>query len=186
TQPQAYVYMDYQHVGRAKFFPAKMPYINKKPIGLSNNEILAVIAFLQSMSGEEITVDLSEIEAPRDVVVVMGDKAAGQKVFQSLCAKCHSIGGTRGNLVPVLNKQSDAAIRRAILTEPKTGSKDHQSLGRLPVKESGARPRSRGRQYSSCSHSSSAAKPRAAWSKVPNLPPRTGRFIRLPPASSSG
>jgi mono/diheme cytochrome c family protein len=135
TQPQAYIYMDYQHVGRAKFFPAKMPYINKKPIGLSNNEILAVIAFLQSMSGEEITVDLSEIEAPRDVVSVIGDKAAGQKAFQSLCAKCHSIGGTRGNLVPVLNKQSDAAIRRAILTEPKTGSKDHQSLGRLPVKE---------------------------------------------------
>ena len=135
TQPQAYVYMDYQHVGRAKFFPAKMPYINKKPIGLSNNEILAVIAFLQSMSGEEITVDLSEIEAPRDVVVVMGDKAAGQKVFQSFCAKCHSIGGSKGNLVPVLNKQSDAAIRRAVLTEPKTGSKDHQGMSRLPVKE---------------------------------------------------
>src|SRR5438105_11709118 len=65
TQPQAYVYMDYQHVGRAKFFPAKMPYINKKPIGLSNNEILAVIAFLQSMSGEPVTIELSEIEAPK-------------------------------------------------------------------------------------------------------------------------
>jgi mono/diheme cytochrome c family protein len=67
TQPQAYIYMDYQHVGPPKFFPAKMPYIDKKPIGLNNNEILAVIAFLQNMSGEEITVDPSEIEAPRDV-----------------------------------------------------------------------------------------------------------------------
>jgi len=64
TQPQAYVYMDFEHVGRAKFFPAKMPYINKKPIGLNNNEILAVIAFLQSMSGEEVTINLSELEAP--------------------------------------------------------------------------------------------------------------------------
>jgi len=64
TQPQAYVYKDYEHVGQAKFFPAKMPYINKKPIGLNNNEILAVIAFLQSMSGEEVTINLSELEAP--------------------------------------------------------------------------------------------------------------------------
>jgi len=135
TQPQAYVYMDYQHVGRAKFFPAKMPYINKKPIGLSNNEILAVIAFLQSMSGEEITVELSEIEAPRDTAGAVGDKAAGQRVFNSLCAKCHSIGGSKGNLVPVLTKQSDAAIRRATLAEPKPGSKDHQAMQRLPVKE---------------------------------------------------
>jgi mono/diheme cytochrome c family protein len=135
TQPQAYVYMDYQHVGPAKFFPAQMPYINKKPIGLNNNEILAVIAFLQSMSGEEITVDLSEIEAPRDVAAVVGDKVAGQKVFNSLCAKCHTIGGGKGNLVPVLTKQSAAAVRRAILAEPKPGSKDHQALQRLPVKE---------------------------------------------------
>ncbi len=64
TQPQAYVYKDYEHEGPAKFFPAKMPYINKKPIGLSKNEMLAVIAFLQNMSGEEVTVELSEIEAP--------------------------------------------------------------------------------------------------------------------------
>jgi len=64
TQPQAYVYKDYEHVGQPKFFPAKMPYINKKPIALSNNEILAVIAFLQNMSGEAVTIQLSEIEAP--------------------------------------------------------------------------------------------------------------------------
>ncbi len=64
TQPQAYVYKDYEHVGLPKFFPAKMPYIDKKPIGLSKNEMLAVIAFLQNMSGEEVTVELSEIEVP--------------------------------------------------------------------------------------------------------------------------
>jgi len=64
TQPQAYVYKDYEHVGQPKFFPAKMPYINKKPIGLNHNEILAVIAFLQNMSGEEVTINLSELEAP--------------------------------------------------------------------------------------------------------------------------
>ena len=75
TQPQAFTYMDYEHVGPAKGFPAKMPYINKKPIGLNKNEILAVIAFLQNMSGEEVTVDLAELEAPKDVVAGAGKQA---------------------------------------------------------------------------------------------------------------
>lgn len=73
TRPQAFTYMDFEHVGPRKPFPAKMPYINKKPIGLSKNEILAVIAFLENMSGEEITVDPSEIEAPKDVAVATGE-----------------------------------------------------------------------------------------------------------------
>jgi hypothetical protein len=45
-----------------------MPYINKNPIGLSKNEILSVIAFLQQMSGEPITVNPSEIIAPAQPV----------------------------------------------------------------------------------------------------------------------
>ena len=133
TQPQAYIYMDYQHVGRPKFFPAKMPYINKKPIGLNKNEILAVISFLQSMSGEEITVDPSEIEAPQNVAAVMGDKVGGQKVFQVLCAKCHAVGRTekgKSDLLPALSRQGDAQVRRAVLSDPKPGSKDHQGLDR--------------------------------------------------------
>jgi len=61
TQPQAYIYLDYRHEGPPKQYPARMPHINKNPIGLSNNEILSVIAFLQQMSGEPITVSPSEI-----------------------------------------------------------------------------------------------------------------------------
>lgn len=64
TQPQAYIYLDYRHEGPPKQYPAKMPHINKNPIGLSNNEILSVIAFLQQMSGEPITVSPSEITQP--------------------------------------------------------------------------------------------------------------------------
>jgi mono/diheme cytochrome c family protein len=52
TQPQAYIYLDYRHEGPPKEYPARMPYINKNPIGLTKNEILSVIAFLQQMSGE--------------------------------------------------------------------------------------------------------------------------------------
>jgi mono/diheme cytochrome c family protein len=61
TQPQAYIYLDYRHEGPPKEYPARMPYINRNPIGLTKNEILSVIAFLQQMSGEPITVSPSEI-----------------------------------------------------------------------------------------------------------------------------
>jgi mono/diheme cytochrome c family protein len=64
TEPQAYIYLDFRHEGLPKEYPARMPYINKNPIGLSRNEILSVIAFLQQMSGEPITVSPSEIVAP--------------------------------------------------------------------------------------------------------------------------
>lgn len=66
TEPQAYIYLDFRHEGPPKEYPARMPYINKNPIGLSKNEILSVIAFLQQMSGEPITVSPSEIEAPSE------------------------------------------------------------------------------------------------------------------------
>jgi mono/diheme cytochrome c family protein len=64
TQPQAYLYLDFRHEGQPKQYPARMPYINKNPIGLSNNEILAVIAFLQQMSGEPISISVAEITQP--------------------------------------------------------------------------------------------------------------------------
>jgi mono/diheme cytochrome c family protein len=64
TQPQAYIYLDFRHEGPPKHYPARMPVINKNPIGLSHNEILAVIAFLQQMSGEPIGVSVAEISQP--------------------------------------------------------------------------------------------------------------------------
>ena len=65
TEPQAYLYLDYRHEGVPKEYPARMPYINKNPIGLSKNEILSVIAFLQQMSGEPISVSPAELDLPR-------------------------------------------------------------------------------------------------------------------------
>jgi mono/diheme cytochrome c family protein len=52
TKPQAYIYLDYSHEGQPKPFPATMPAINKPPIGLSEPELWAVIAFVQSLGGE--------------------------------------------------------------------------------------------------------------------------------------
>jgi len=71
TQPQAYIYLDYRHEGPPKQYPARMPFINKNPIGLTNNEILSVIAFLQEMSGEPITVSPSEITQPTQTAAVI-------------------------------------------------------------------------------------------------------------------
>jgi len=76
TQPQAYVYQDYRVEGMAKEYPATMPYINKNPIGLSRNEILAVIAFLQQMSGEPISIAVSELATPEPAPAVPVQKAA--------------------------------------------------------------------------------------------------------------
>ncbi|MBI3356370.1 MAG: cytochrome c [Nitrospirae bacterium] len=76
TQPQAYIYQDYRVEGMAKEYPATMPYINKNPIGLSKNEILAVIAFLQQMSGEPISIAVSELAAPEPAPAVPVQKAA--------------------------------------------------------------------------------------------------------------
>ena len=64
TDPQAFIYKDFRHGGVPKEYPATMPRIDKDPIGLSKNEILAVIAFLQQMSGEPISVSVADLEIP--------------------------------------------------------------------------------------------------------------------------
>jgi len=61
TQPQAYVYQDYRHEGLPEDYPARMPRINKNPIALSEQEIYSVIAFLQKMSGEPISIKVEDV-----------------------------------------------------------------------------------------------------------------------------
>ena len=97
TQPSKYIYKQYEF-SPAKFFAAKMPQINKPPIGLSDNELLAVIAFVQSTGGREyVTVDPSELVKPASELVASGDAVKGQALYKSLgCAQCH---GTEGKKV---------------------------------------------------------------------------------------
>jgi hypothetical protein len=42
-------------------YPAQMPHINKNPIALSKQEIYSVIAFLQKMSGEPISIKVEDV-----------------------------------------------------------------------------------------------------------------------------
>jgi len=71
TQPQAYIYLDYRHEGRPKQYPARMPYINKPPVGLSEPELLAVMAFLQSLGGE-VTIQPEEVKTVMPTTVSTG------------------------------------------------------------------------------------------------------------------
>ncbi|HZR46788.1 MAG TPA: cytochrome c, partial [Candidatus Manganitrophaceae bacterium] len=59
TKPDAYVKLDFEEV-EPKRFPAQMPTINKPPIGLSEQELLTVISFIQSQGGK-VTIDPAEL-----------------------------------------------------------------------------------------------------------------------------
>ena len=61
TDPQAYIYLDFRHEGLPKEYPARMPYIHKNPIALSQQEIYSVISFLQKMSGEPISIKVEDV-----------------------------------------------------------------------------------------------------------------------------
>jgi mono/diheme cytochrome c family protein len=66
TQPQAYIYLDFRHDTQPEEYPARMPHINKDPIGLTKPEIYSVIAFLQKMSGEPISIKVEDIMESQD------------------------------------------------------------------------------------------------------------------------
>jgi len=119
TDPEAYVYLDYEG-HQPKRFAARMPPINKPPIGLTEPEMLTVFAFLQNQAG------FVEIE-PAEVIVlaggegpVMGNTEGGKTVYERLvCVKCHKIGDEAGgeegpNLVSAVSWKDVPALRRAI------------------------------------------------------------------------
>ena len=74
TQPQAYIYLDFRHATKPEEYPARMPHIDKDPIGLTKPEIYSVIAFLQKMSGEPISIKVEDVmdsqEEPTEAVEV--------------------------------------------------------------------------------------------------------------------
>ena len=61
TQPQAFLYKDFRHEGVPKEYPATMPFIDKNPIALSKQEIYSVIAFMQKMSGQPISIKVEDV-----------------------------------------------------------------------------------------------------------------------------
>ena len=62
VKPEAVIYKQYAEEGPAKLFSSQMPIINKPPVDLSETEMLAVVAFVQSLGGQ-VTVEPEEIKA---------------------------------------------------------------------------------------------------------------------------
>ena len=78
TQPAAYIKLDFD-LPYPQPFAAKMPEINKPPIGLNPQELLTVISFIQS-NGGKITVEPSELSSAggeRAVPAVHGGAEGG-------------------------------------------------------------------------------------------------------------
>ncbi|OFW21598.1 MAG: hypothetical protein A3H27_04105 [Acidobacteria bacterium RIFCSPLOWO2_02_FULL_59_13] len=62
VKPEAVIYKQYAEEGPAKLFSSQMPIINKPPVDLSETEMLAVVAFVQSLGGQ-VTVEPEEVKA---------------------------------------------------------------------------------------------------------------------------
>ena len=94
THPQDYL---------VQGFPPIMPVINKPPIGLNNDEIAAVLAFLQSIQGGKVTVTPKMVAAftgtegpaqpgtavAQPVVATATDRPPQQLIAELVCIGCH-------------------------------------------------------------------------------------------------
>ena len=84
TKPQAYVKLDF-NLPHPDYYPAKMPTIDKQPIGLNPQELLTVISFIQSQGGK-ITVKPEELGGggeqtiPAGVVTPVGHGGATEAI----------------------------------------------------------------------------------------------------------
>jgi cytochrome c2 len=149
TQPEAAVYLDYVgSPGEApKRFAARMPPINKSPIGLTEAEMLTVFAFLQSqaMAMDQIDITPEEVialgagpKAEGVMEVVHGNADAGAALFSKLeCATCHKIGAAEGGdqgpeLVAALTDKNSGYVRSALFEK----SEKHENLDeKMTVRE---------------------------------------------------
>jgi mono/diheme cytochrome c family protein len=132
TQPQAFIYLDY-HQSPPKEFPATMPPINKPPVDLSEPELLAVVAFAQSLGGE-VTVQPEQFLSLMPRKGVKGDSSAGEEVFRRMnCSECHG-----SDLPGLIAGQEDLRIADSIV-EPLASNRDesiHKDFSRnLSVKD---------------------------------------------------
>jgi mono/diheme cytochrome c family protein len=114
-------------------FPPIMPVINKPPIGLNNDEIAAVVAFLQSVQGGQVTVTpklvaaFTGTEAPaqpgaaaaQPVAAVATNRPPQQLIAELACVACHKFDEPGPLVGPSLwdigARHDDAYIRQSIL-----------------------------------------------------------------------
>jgi mono/diheme cytochrome c family protein len=124
THPQDYL---------VQGFPPIMPVINKPPIALNNDEIAAVVAFLQSVQGGKVTVTPKMVatftgtEAPaqpgpaaaQPVVAPATNRPPDQLIAELACIACHKFDEPGPLVGPSLwdigARHDEAYIRQSIL-----------------------------------------------------------------------
>lgn len=124
TEPSAYVVAGFGKVG-TNDSESPMPDVTSGGIGLSEIEINAVVAYLQNLAGQDVTVTLPTLsvddedtdEEEEEQRPFISDPMALMEEFN--CLICHAVGGEGGDIGPDLShlgstKKSDY-IRRAIL-----------------------------------------------------------------------
>lgn len=107
-----------------------MPAVHKPPVSLNESELLAMVAFLQSLGGavtatqQDIPPQAREARGEASApalasAVVAGDKEKGLLIFGKLCAVCHVVKGKGGTVGPDLTsvgaKKDEKYIRESIL-----------------------------------------------------------------------
>lgn len=115
-EPSAYVVAGFGKPGTNDTV-SPMPHINKGAIGLSDVEIGAVIAFLQTWAGVDVTVALPTGAAPEaeDAPAEIKLAATPGEAFQKFeCVMCHMVPGVEegGDLGPDLRTVSERAGSR--------------------------------------------------------------------------
>lgn len=126
VEPSAYVVKGFGKKGTDDT-ESPMPAVNQPPIGLSELEIGAIVAYLQKKDGHPITVALPK-EAP--AAETKAEKAAAPAPAQTAeaalakfgCAACHSVLGTQSPVGPNLTdvgKRLSVEQIRASIADPK-------------------------------------------------------------------
>jgi mono/diheme cytochrome c family protein len=123
-EPSAFVVAGFGKAGSGDT-ESPMPDVSGGSIGLNEAEILAVIAYLQDLGGEEISVEI-----PEDAGAAAAEEeedGEGREPFATVaeiideytCGACHMVAGEEGDLGPDLNAIGSARahdyLRRAIL-----------------------------------------------------------------------
>ena len=123
VKPSAYVVAGFGKAG-SNDTESPMPDVTTGSIGMSDAEILAVIAYLQDSGGAEVTVEI-----PTDVPEESDDEAegGGREPYESVeviieeltCGMCHKIGEEEGEMGPDLTRigasRDKEYLRRAMI-----------------------------------------------------------------------